>query len=136
MYAPCTNPFLKSETIDKMVDFYLHKMDRTMYDSVVSVTAVKEFLWQTEKKGANAEPATPINEDVDNPRYPRHGSDGVVSINFACCILPTALLGERRNYVGFKPYLWVIDHEEAFDIDWMLQFKLAEMMYKEQTTLD
>lgn len=127
MYAPCTSPFIKPETINEIVDFYLHKMDKTKYDSIITVTTVKEYLWFKETETTKS---SPINYDPENQPNSQN-LNSVVFINYGCSILPRNLMEQRRNCVGSKPYMWELDKIEGFDIDYVHEFKTAELLYNE-----
>ena len=38
---------------------------------------------------------------------------------------------KRKNVVGYKPTFFELDKTESLDIDDLIDFKLAELMYKE-----
>ena len=38
---------------------------------------------------------------------------------------------KRKNVVGYKPTFFELDKVESIDIDEMIDFKIAELMYKE-----
>ena len=38
---------------------------------------------------------------------------------------------KRKNVVGYKPTFFELDKVESLDIDDLIDFKIAELMYKE-----
>ena len=118
VYANVTNPILSDETLRDAIKFYKEHADE--YDSVNSAHVIKEFMW-LDGKPINYDPANqPRSQDLPN----------IMCINFAFSILPKELMISGRNVVGRKPYLYPIDYFEVTDIDNMLDFEIAEFLYK------
>ena len=48
----------------------------------------------------------------------------------------SAFIATRKNYIermdriGLRPYLFQLNGEIAFDIDWLSDFKMAEVIYQ------
>lgn len=118
LYTHVTNPLLKDETIISIIDKYRRLSNN--YDSITTVSPVKEFLWQNGK---------PINYDVDNkPRS--QDLPEIFALNHAINLVPRKLMYERKDLMGYKPYFYILDDIEATDIDNELDFEFAEFMYK------
>ena len=119
VYANVTNPIMQDKTLSQAINFYKEHCGE--YDSVNSAHPIKEFLW-LDGKPINYDPLNqPRSQDLPN----------IMCINFAFSILPKELMISVRNVVGRKPYLYPIDCFEATDIDNMLDFEIAEFLYKE-----
>ncbi len=118
VYANCTNPIIKDDTIKNIIDFYLENNDK--YDSVNSSHLIKEFLFKDN---------LPINYDL---RFQPRSQDlpDISALNFAVNVISRQKMIDCMNVVGFKPYLFNIDPTEATDIDNPLDFFLAEQLYK------
>ncbi len=119
LHAPATSPLVKSSTYDQLIDRYLER-DTSKYDSLNTVSDVKEFLWQ-----GNA----PLNFDLNAIPKSQDLPD-VVAFNWAAGIISRDLMISRKSVVGFRPDLVRLSHEEAFDIDTNEQFEFADFLYR------
>ena len=90
-------------------------------DSINSVTAEKKFLWKN---------GNPINYDINITPKSQDLPD-IVSLNFAITVIHKHVMIKRKNVVGYKPTFFELDKVESIDIDEMIDFKIAELMYKE-----
>lgn len=118
MFTHVTNPMLKTETIIDIINTYKNLKDG--FDSVSTVSLVKEFLWKDGKA---------INYDVNNkPRS--QDLPEIYSLNHAINILSKNTMYERKDLMGYKPYFYPLDRYEAIDIDNEIDFEFAEYMYK------
>ena len=96
LYTHVTNPLLKDETIISIIDKYRRLSNN--YDSITTVSPVKEFLWQNGK---------PINYDVDNkPRS--QDLPEIFALNHAINLVPRKLMYERKDLMGYKPYFYIL----------------------------
>lgn len=116
VYAPCTSPFIKAETIRRCIQQY----HNTPCDSVSTVSEVKEFLWWNSK---------PVNYD---PTHAPNSQDlpQVQALNFGCSVVSRTDLISRGNIVGVHPLFIPTDDVESIDIDTPLDFFLAEQVYR------
>jgi CMP-N,N'-diacetyllegionaminic acid synthase len=118
LYANVTNPLIKTETIQKIIDFFYANID--VYDSVNSATKITEFLFLDNK---------PINYDLLN--QPRSQDlPPINSLNFAVNIISRQNMIDYKNVVGRNPYLFDISDIEGIDIDNQLDFDIAEFLYQ------
>lgn len=117
VYANCTNPVIKDETIFDIVDFYAKNKDK--YDSVNSAHLLKEFMFKDN---------LPINYDLRHQPRSQDLPD-ISALNFAVNVLSKQTMIECKNVVGVKPYLFNIDQIEATDIDNPIDFFIAEQIY-------
>lgn len=117
MWTPVTSPLVKDETVQKCVEIY-HNLEG--FDSLVTTTAVNEYLWL----GNNA-----INYDPKN--HPRSQDlPDVYCLNFAINILPRHLMIKNKNILGDNFYSYMLDDVESIDVDTEFDFMIAEMLYK------
>lgn len=116
VYANCTNPLIKDETIYDIIDFYLNN---SQYDSVNSSHPIKEFLFKDN---------LPINYDL---RFQPRSQDlpDIRALNFAVNVISKEKMIECKNVVGVMPYLYNINQTEATDIDNPIDFFIAEQIY-------
>jgi len=118
LFTHCTNPLIKEETYDSMIDFSIK--EQSNYDSFNSVTEVKEFLIMKNK---------PLNFDLNKAPNSQNLPD-VIKLNFAINILPTKIMKEKQSLIGYNPYFYKIDQTESFDINTNHDFKVAELLFK------
>lgn len=120
LFADCTNPLVKDETIKNAIETYFEKTDDV--DSLNSAHKIKEFLFKNNK---------PLNYDLQNVPRSQDLPD-IYALNFAISIIPQTLMLERRNIVGYNPFLLDIGKLEGLDIDDEIDFKFGEYLYKNQ----
>ena len=116
--AQVTSPLLRVSSMQAALNSFLN-LDT--HDSINSVSAEKKFLWKDEK---------PINYDVNVTPKSQDLPD-IVSLNFAITIISRQTMMERKNVVGYQPTFVVLDKVESLDVDDLIDFKIAELMYLE-----
>lgn len=117
VYANCTNPVIKDETIYDIVEFYKQHSDQ--YDSVNSAHLLKEFMFRDN---------LPINYDLRHQPRSQDLPD-ISALNFAVNVLSKETMIDCKNVVGCKPFLYNIDQVEATDIDNPIDFFIAEQIF-------
>ena len=115
--AQVTSPLLRVSSIQNALNFYLNS---NMYDSLNSVTAEKKFLWKDMKPINYKINQTPKSQDLPN----------IVSLNFAITIIKKQVMIKRKNVIGFNPSFFELDKVESLDIDDLIDFNIAELMYQ------
>ncbi len=120
VHTPVTAPLLKAETIDKAISAYTENLIAN--DSVNAVSSVKEFLLKRDGAINFSLDAIPRSQDLPD----------IFNLNWAFSVISKADMLVRRSVVGLKPFLFEVSHEEGYDIDSMLQFELAEMLFKKR----
>lgn len=109
--AHTTSPFLKHSSIENALNNVLEKE----YDSALSVQKVQTFSWY---KGL------PINYSLtDIPRTQDIEPIFVETSGFF--IFEKSVFTEYGRRVGFKPYLQLVNHVEAIDIDTKEDYEFA-----------
>ena len=98
-----------------------YKLDEG-YDSLVGVTALKNFLLNKEGKL--------INNTTDIPWPRTQDLEALYPINHAMFLAKREVYVEQKNRIGKKPLLHIMDELHSFDIDWPDDFIIAEIMYK------
>lgn len=124
VYANCTNPLLKDQTIFEAINLYKSQIDQ--YDSLNTAHLVKEFMFKDNK---------PINFELSNQPRSQDLPD-ISALNFAVNILSRDLMIQRKSVIGSTPYIFNIDEVEATDIDNEIDFTFAEYLFnqhKQQT---
>ena len=118
-WIPVTNPLVGGEIYKDAVKSFT-SMNHDVYDSLVSVNNVREYLYHNGK---------PLNFSLDP--WPRSQDlSGTYSINFAINIISKKDMINNRATIGNNPYFFVIEKDIAIDIDYMEDFILAETLYK------
>lgn len=117
VYAPCTSPFIKPETISQCINAFLNRDSET--DCVSTVSSIKEFMWLDGK---------PVNYDPLNAPNSQNLPD-IVALNFGATITSKDDLVRNRNIIGKHPKFILTSDIEAIDIDTPLDFYLAEQIY-------
>ena len=117
--AQVTSPLLRVSSMQSALNSFL---DGGRHDSINSVSAEKKFLWKGSK---------PINYDIDATPKSQDLPE-IVSLNFAITIIARAKMMERKNVVGNKPKFFQLDKVESLDVDDLIDFKVAELMFQEK----
>ena len=112
-----TSPFTKSASIEKCIQ----KVVSGDYDSAFLAKRLQTFLWQ-DGKAMNFDPQHfPRTQDL-KPIYEESSGAFVFTKE-------TFMKYDRR--VGNNPYICEVDDIEAVDIDYPIDFQIANAIYKE-----
>ncbi len=112
-----TNPLLKSESVQSAVQFL--QANYPGYDSLFSVTKVQRRLYDSLGRPINHNPNI-LLQTQDLPP--------VFEENSCLYIFTRGTIEKRRTRIGDRPYMFVLDGVEAWDIDEELDFRIADMM--------
>lgn len=125
LWTHVTSPLVPSTRIEEAIAAYRDR-DPDQYDSLMSVTALKTFIWADNERGPH-----PINYDTSPLRWPRtQDLTPLYEINSALFIVPLDLARQRRDRIGERPLLFALDRLEAADVDWEEDFILAETLFR------
>ena len=116
-----TNPLLRLESISKAVQTLL--TNYPAYDSLFSVTRLQTRLWDPLGRAINHNPAVLLQTQDLPPVYEE---------NSCIYLFERKILAERRNRLGYRPYLFEIDPSEAWDIDEELDFEIADLLMRKR----
>ena len=116
--AQVTSPLLRVSSIQKALNTFSNLGSN---DSLNSVSVEKKFLWKD---------MNPINYDI-NVTPKSQDLPNIVSLNFAITIIHKQAMIKRKNVIGYRPSFFELDKVEALDIDDLVDFKIAELMYQE-----
>ena len=117
VYAPCTSPFVKPETVSECIKKYLE--NRNVCDCIATVSSIKEFMWLDGK---------PINYDPLNAPNSQN-LPNIVALNFGTTVTSKKDLINNHNIIGKHPMFVETTEIEAIDIDTPLDFYIAEQIY-------
>jgi CMP-N-acetylneuraminic acid synthetase len=116
-----TNPLLRSETISKAIRALTNNYPA--YDSLFAVTRLQSRLWDGLSRPINHNPAILLQTQDLPPVYEE---------NSCIYIFTRQNLEARRNRLGERPYLFVMDRDEAWDIDEESDFLIADILLSHQ----
>jgi CMP-N-acetylneuraminic acid synthetase len=116
-----TNPLLRTQTITQALELFLSHYP--IYDSLFSVTRLQTRLWDSLARAVNHNPAILLRTQDLPPIYEE---------NSCLYVFTRALLEQRHNRIGERPYLFEIERNEAWDIDEELDFRITEFFYQMQ----
>lgn len=115
-----TNPLLTKETMHSAVDTFFDQYP--IYDSLFSVTRMQTRLWDSLARAVNHNPNILLRTQ-DLP--------SIYEENSCIYIFPGASLRERHSRIGNRPYMFEIDRLEAQDIDEEIDFRIADLIFKQ-----
>lgn len=115
-----TNPLLSAETVKKGVELFLNNYP--IYDSLFAVTKHQTRLWDSLARAINHNPNILLRSQDMPPIFEE---------NSCMYIFSEEIMRRKHNRIGDRPYLLEMSKEEAQDIDWPIDFKLAEWLFKE-----
>ena len=117
-------PLLSIDTIDSFTNYFM----RSRHKSLFAVHETKNFYWDNDGEMITQYPGTMNTNLVDNTYSAAHALYAGSMADIANDIY----LGDfSPNY----PELFVIEEKETIDVDYMWQFKQAEILYKNRKEL-
>tara|TARA_Y100000992_G_C21239609_1_gene480026 strand:- start:515 stop:1180 length:666 start_codon:yes stop_codon:yes gene_type:complete len=122
MFTNCTSPLIKLDTYKDIIMLSKKLFKKNKFDSINTVTEIKEFLFKDNKPINFKLSKTPNSQDLPN----------IVKLNFAINILKTSKMSSRKSLVGKKPYLYKLDEIEGLDINSEFEFSFAEFLFKKK----
>jgi CMP-N-acetylneuraminic acid synthetase len=115
-----TNPLLSVNSIEKGIETFVNNFP--VYDSLFGVTRLQVRLWDQLVRAVNHNPAILLRTQDLPPIYAEN----------SCIYLFTkSILENKHNRVGDRPYMLEIPEIEAQDIDVEINFKVAEVLFRE-----
>ncbi len=112
-----TNPLLKTATVSGAIQTLLARLDQN--DSLFTVTRLQTRLWNASGQPLNHDPGELIRTQDLPP---------VFEENSCIYLFNGEILAERRNRLGYKPLMYEINADEAWDIDEILDFEIVESL--------
>lgn len=116
----CTNPLLRPETVSDAFEAF---SNATEFDSLFSVTPLRVRLWDGE--------ANPINHVRDELR-PTQDLEPVYEENSNMYFFTKESIERRENRIGDRPMTYSMEPEEAVDIDYPIDFRIAEFLHRDR----
>jgi len=127
LWTQVSSPLVNEKIYKKAIDIYLKKIQHG-YDSLMSVTAKKQFLWDKKR---------PINYKISKyKKWPRtQDLRKIYIINSAIFIFDQKIYKKYKDRVGKKPIFFEINEKFSIDIDNYDDFKIAEILYNSRVKL-
>ena len=121
LWTHVTSPFFDNKEYEKSINMFKKKIKQG-YDSLMSVTPIKKFIWDAKK---------PINYDYKKIKWPfTQKIKKLYEVNSAIFINSVKNYKKLDNRVGKKPFLYEIDDYKKIDVDNLNDFRLAVRAYK------
>ncbi len=122
LWTHVTSPFIDVNIYEEAISTYKKLKHESHYDSLMSVTALRTFIWN--KEGA-------VNYDRNKEKWPRTQTiEPLFEINSGIFLAEAGIYRELQDRIGKKPYLFEVNDIDSFDIDWEEDFFIAEAIYK------
>jgi CMP-N-acetylneuraminic acid synthetase len=119
LWTHVTSPFVNAQLYDKIIQQYRTAL-LDDYDSLMTTNLIHGFLW--DENG-------PINYDRTLEKWPRTQTiKPLYEINSAVFLSSSENYYNLNDRIGEKPFLYVLDKIQSFDIDWEEDYKIAEMI--------
>ncbi len=122
LWGHVTTPFCGSQQYDQAILAYLDCLEQG-FDSLVGVTELRNFL--LDKSGRL------INNNTSIPWPRTQDLEPLYEINHTLFLARRETYIEKKNRIGVKPRLYIMDELHSFDIDWPDDFMIAEALYAE-----
>ena len=120
VWAHCTNPFISPATYDAVVCSFFDHLDK--YDSLLSVVALREHLWNGDKIPLNYNPYTESHVPA-RELSPLYMQDGGIFIQ------PHEQMKANAYFFGKRPQLFEIPDEEFLDINVERDYWFAQAIH-------
>jgi len=124
LFTHVTNPICTEIEFRDAISAYNNLFPQ--YDSLTTITPVKDFMYWPDGKPLNFDPLNkPRSQDLP----------AIFKLNHAISILPRSLMIEQKNIVGKNPFWMEISNTAATDIDTFLDFEIAQFLYQQDHTI-
>jgi len=122
LWLHVTSPFVKAQDYQNAIERYFEELNNG-YDSIMSVTEIKNFLWSdSEKKIINA-------PHSDNIWIQTQDLEPLYEINHAFYINSCKNYLSMSDRIGKRPYLYKLKGSKVIDIDYEDDFELARRIF-------
>lgn len=121
LWTHVTSPFIDGKIYEEAIDAYKKALTKGENDSLMSVTALRTFIWN--KEGA-------VNYDRNKEKWPRTQTiEPLYEINSGIFLADIDIYKNLQDRIGQKPFLFENNDIDSFDIDWEEDFFIAEAIY-------
>ncbi|MBA5778049.1 acylneuraminate cytidylyltransferase family protein [Stappia sp. F7233] len=116
-----TNPLITVKTVNTAIETFFRNYPT--YDSLFSVTRYQTRLWDQLVRPINHNPDILLRTQDLPPLYEE---------NSCIYIFNGKTLQEKKNRLSSRPYMYEMSPWEAIDIDEEINFRIAEVVYRER----
>ena len=121
LWTHVTSPFVNSKIYDEVIRKYKQVLKKN-YDSLMTVTKLKGFIWNDRES---------INYNYKKTKWPRtQDIKPLNKINSAIFINSKENFIKYSNRLGKKPFMFELKKYYGLDIDDIEDFYLAEFLFK------
>ena len=121
LWGHVTTPMCGAIEYDKAIETYFSKLEEG-YDSLVSVVELKNFLLNKQGELVN---------NTTSLLWPRtQDLESLYEINHAMFIASRKIYEKEENRIGNHPFLYLMNKQQSFDIDWEEDFSIAEIIFE------
>ena len=121
LWTHVTSPFVDEKIYDKVI-FKYKKLVKLEYDSLLTVTKLKGFIWNDTK---------PVNYNQKKAKWPKTQETNALNrVNSAIFINSKKNYIKYSNRIGKRPYLYELSRLHGLDIDEFADFYFAEYIFK------
>jgi CMP-N-acetylneuraminic acid synthetase len=126
LWTHVTSPFVTANLYSEIIASY-RKALKSGYDSLMTITPLHTFLWN--ENG-------PINYSRYEEKWPRTQTLApTYEINSAVFLAPSKIYDRLDDRIGKNPYLFSLDKLTSLDVDWDVDFIMAEQLYLQRLAL-
>ncbi len=119
LWTHTTSPFITAALYDKIILQYYKALTQG-YDSLMTTSLIHGFIWND---------SAPINYDRTKEKWPRTQTiEPLYEINSGVFLNSASNYKNLKDRIGLKPYMYILDKIEGFDIDWEEDFRIFESM--------
>ena len=119
LWTHVTSPFITSSEYAKIINMYNNCLARG-YDSLMTVSRIQSFIWDEEK---------PLNYDRNKLKWPMTQKLPIwYEVDSAVFIAHLDIYKKHLDRVGKSIFLYKNSKLSSFDVDWVEDFELAEMI--------
>ena len=121
LWAHPTNPFIDEKLYNKALNIF--KRSKKKYDSLFSVTALKNHFWSHKKKPINHKPFA--KKHVISSKLPSvYSQNGGIFIRFKKDMI------KDGGFIGRKPLIFEMNEIQGWDLDHPWQLEVARLLVK------
>ena len=119
IWTHVTSPLFHEKLYEASINTYFQNIKK--YDSLMTITKHRGFFYDDHK---------PINFNRKNIKWPfTQEIMPINEVNSALFIANKDIYQKYNDRIGINPLLYETDRIDSFDIDWIDDFKIAEILY-------
>jgi N-acylneuraminate cytidylyltransferase len=119
-----TNPLLSKTTIERAINCYFDNLPA--FDSLFSVDKILKRVYFPDGTAVNHKKTESLQTQYLDPLYSENSNMFIFSRQ--------SFIENNNNRIGCKPYMFEMNYIESIDIDYIEDFVLASLIYKNKDT--